>query len=360
MRDSISKIDSLLGKLSSVYESALPSQPFVDEELVDWRATQRFTSWICGHAQNALAGAKVKDEEKTNQELGRCLLMLTHALAALGHHAESRDLMNVAKKLQSVQVAEAEFDETSLSRVYRHFKEGEFGIVSAFRKELPDEENMARQFNLGQDIRRLRLGFIPVLGKWSGDNERALFVPQISKKQVLALGARYDQDSVIHGEKGTAEEILKNGDVRNVFKDFRVLSFDTDKEFDNYSALRSKSGKPHQTFRRQGQDILCDVPVHIITAILGGKLEVPTLKGNTIIKVPAGTQQDKTLRLKGLGIRHVNASGRGDLFVHLDVRVPQKLTKEQRRLLEQLREILPVENEPAEKGILDKVRDYFT
>ena len=57
--------------------------------------------------------------------------------------------------------------------------------------------------------------------------------------------------------------------------------------------------KPHPVFHRKGIDIVCDVPVNFVTAMLGGKVEVPTLKGNTVIKVPPGTQQDKVLRLKG-------------------------------------------------------------
>ena len=70
----------------------------------------------------------------------------------------------------------------------------------------------------------------------------------------------------------------------------------------------------------------------------------------------AGRQR---LRIKGLGVPHVNGSGRGDMFVHLDVRIPTKLSREQRKLFEQLRELLPAENEPTEKGIFDKVKDYF-
>ena len=65
------------------------------------------------------------------------------------------------------------------------------------------------------------------------------------------------------------------------------------------------------------------------------------------------------LHLKGLGVPHLNSTARGDLYVHLDVKVPSKLTREQRKLFEQLRELLPVENEPQEKGIFDKVKDYF-
>jgi len=65
------------------------------------------------------------------------------------------------------------------------------------------------------------------------------------------------------------------------------------------------------------------------------------------------------LRLKGLGVPHLNASGRGDLYVHIAVKVPQKLTRDQRHMLEELRDVLPAENEPEEKSILDKVKDYF-
>jgi molecular chaperone DnaJ len=65
------------------------------------------------------------------------------------------------------------------------------------------------------------------------------------------------------------------------------------------------------------------------------------------------------MRLKGLGVPHLSGNGRGDVFVHLDVRVPPKMTREQRKLFEQLRELLPAENEPHEKGIFDKVKDYF-
>ena len=65
------------------------------------------------------------------------------------------------------------------------------------------------------------------------------------------------------------------------------------------------------------------------------------------------------MRLKGLGVPHVNASGRGDLYIHLDVKIPAKLSREQRKLFEQLRDSLPAENEPQAKGIFDKVKDYF-
>jgi molecular chaperone DnaJ len=77
------------------------------------------------------------------------------------------------------------------------------------------------------------------------------------------------------------------------------------------------------------------------------------------IKVPEGTQTGAQFRIRGKGVPHVNGHGRGDLYVHIDVKVPAKLNRSQRELFEKLREALPVENEPAEKGIFEKVKDYF-
>ncbi|MDQ6759300.1 MAG: molecular chaperone DnaJ, partial [Acidobacteriota bacterium] len=73
-----------------------------------------------------------------------------------------------------------------------------------------------------------------------------------------------------------------------------------------------------------------------------------------------GTQAGTKIKVRNLGIPHLQGTGRGDLFVHVDVRVPSKLSKDQRRLFEQLRETLPAQNEPHEKSILDKVKEYFT
>jgi molecular chaperone DnaJ len=77
------------------------------------------------------------------------------------------------------------------------------------------------------------------------------------------------------------------------------------------------------------------------------------------VKIPDGSQTGSKIRMRGLGVPNVNGHGRGDLYVHMDVRVPSKLTREQKKLFEQLRESLPAENEPNEKGLLDKVKDYF-
>jgi molecular chaperone DnaJ len=65
------------------------------------------------------------------------------------------------------------------------------------------------------------------------------------------------------------------------------------------------------------------------------------------------------VRIRGKGIPYLNSSGRGDLIVNIEVRVPSRLTREQKKLFEQLRETLPTENEPQERGLLDKVKDFF-
>jgi molecular chaperone DnaJ len=115
----------------------------------------------------------------------------------------------------------------------------------------------------------------------------------------------------------------------------------------------------HPIFERHEYDLHCTVPVNLAQAALGATVDLLTFDGLQTVKIPEGAQPGQRIRLKNLGVPHLNASGRGDLYVHLSVTVPQKLSREQRRLFEQLREMLPAENEPEEKGLLDKVKDYF-
>jgi molecular chaperone DnaJ len=117
--------------------------------------------------------------------------------------------------------------------------------------------------------------------------------------------------------------------------------------------------KEHPIFERDGHNLHCTVPITVAQAALGASIELLTLDGLQTIKIPEGSQPGDLVKLKGFGVPHIHSSARGDLFVHLDVQVPRKLTREQRRLFEQLAETLPAENEPSEKGILDKVKDYF-
>ncbi|MDP2930908.1 MAG: molecular chaperone DnaJ [Chloroflexota bacterium] len=96
------------------------------------------------------------------------------------------------------------------------------------------------------------------------------------------------------------------------------------------------SVKPHEFFVRENDDILYDLQLNFAQAALGAEIEIPTLGGKTKLKIPAGSQTGKVLRLKGQGVAHLNQSGRGDQLVNLVVVTPEKLTKEQRELFEKL------------------------
>jgi molecular chaperone DnaJ len=125
---------------------------------------------------------------------------------------------------------------------------------------------------------------------------------------------------------------------------------------DLYVVIRVKE---HGTFVREEDDLHCKVPINVAQAALGAEVEVLTFDGSQTVKISEGTQSASRLRLKGLGVPHLNGHGRGDIWVHIEVRVPAKLSREQRKLFEQLRETLPVENDPESKGLFDKVKDYF-
>jgi molecular chaperone DnaJ len=117
--------------------------------------------------------------------------------------------------------------------------------------------------------------------------------------------------------------------------------------------------KEHPIFERENDELHCTIPINLAQAALGTEIDLLTFDGLQKLKVPDGTQSGARIRLRGLGVPKLQGSGRGDLFAEIDVRVPTKLTREQKKLFEQLRETLPAENEPHEKSIIDKVKDYF-
>ncbi|HEY9248833.1 MAG TPA: molecular chaperone DnaJ, partial [Rariglobus sp.] len=117
--------------------------------------------------------------------------------------------------------------------------------------------------------------------------------------------------------------------------------------------------RAHAFFERDGSDLHCTIPINIAQAALGAEIEVPTLEQAHKLKIPEGTQSGAKFRVKHKGVHVVNGHGRGDLYVHVNVQMPTRLTREQRKLMEQLRETLPVDNAPSEKGLFEKVKDYF-
>src|SRR5438477_6143056 len=119
--------------------------------------------------------------------------------------------------------------------------------------------------------------------------------------------------------------------------------------------------KEHPFFERRGADLYCTIPVSIAQATLGTELQVPGLNGEEKLKIPEGTQSGAVFRIKGKGLADPRGGGKGDLYYHVRVLTPTKLTREQRKLMEQLGGTLKVDNKPAERGssIFDKVKDIF-
>ena len=120
--------------------------------------------------------------------------------------------------------------------------------------------------------------------------------------------------------------------------------------------------KQHEIFERDGDDLHCTVPVQLTSAALGGSIEVPTLGGKAEIALPEGTQHGNTFRLRGKGIKGLRSSYPGDLYCHIQVETPVKLTEHQRKLLKELDESFRKGGEkhsPNAKSWTDRVKNIF-
>jgi molecular chaperone DnaJ len=117
------------------------------------------------------------------------------------------------------------------------------------------------------------------------------------------------------------------------------------------------SVRPHPIFRRQGNDVVCEMPITFVQAALGAELEVPTLDGKVKYYVPEGTQTGTIFRLKGKGIPYIRGSGRGDQYVKVEIDVPKKLNEKQKELLRQFAEISGEDDYEQRKNFFDKMKD---
>jgi len=119
----------------------------------------------------------------------------------------------------------------------------------------------------------------------------------------------------------------------------------------------------HPIFRRDGSDLHSEVPIGFSTAALGGELEVPTLDGRAILKIPAGTQSGALFRLRGKGVTSVHGGGTGDLIVRVLIETPVNLSSEQRELLRRFEESLhsgeDTAQQPRATSWLDGVKKFF-
>jgi molecular chaperone DnaJ len=119
--------------------------------------------------------------------------------------------------------------------------------------------------------------------------------------------------------------------------------------------------KPHELFQRDGADIFCRVPISMITAALGGHIDVPTVEGTmTRVKVPEGTETGKQFRLKGKGMPVLRSKAQGDMYIQVDVETPKNLSRRQRELLEEFEKLSHKDTSPESSGFFAKMKEFFS
>jgi molecular chaperone DnaJ len=120
--------------------------------------------------------------------------------------------------------------------------------------------------------------------------------------------------------------------------------------------------RPHAIFKREGANLFCEVPISFVTACLGDEIEVPTLDGKVLLKIPAETQTGKSFRLRGKGVKQVRGGPVGDLLCKVQIETPVNLTKEQKVIVEKLGESLTnggKHHSPQESSWIDSVKNFF-
>ena len=120
------------------------------------------------------------------------------------------------------------------------------------------------------------------------------------------------------------------------------------------------SVKPHDFFQRDGADIFCRVPISMVTAALGGSVEVPTLEsGLTRVKIPEGSESGKQFRLKGKGMPVLRSKTAGDMYIQIEVETPKNLNRRQRELLAEFEKVSDKATSPESTGFFAKMASFF-
>lgn len=117
--------------------------------------------------------------------------------------------------------------------------------------------------------------------------------------------------------------------------------------------------KHHEIFARDGDDLVCEIPVSFVQAALGAEIEVPTLEGRATIKIPAGTQPGTMLRLKGRGVKNLQGYGQGDLRVRVQVEVPSHLNGAQKTKLHEFAALCDGKEAPLTQSFFEKAKKFF-
>ena len=118
---------------------------------------------------------------------------------------------------------------------------------------------------------------------------------------------------------------------------------------------------PHETIKRDGNNLLYDLYLNFVDATIGTSIEIPTISGKVKIKIDPGTQSGKVLRLKGKGIPNIQGYGQGDFLIYVNIWTPQQISKEEKATLEKLRDSENFKPNPksTDKGFFDRMKDYF-
>ncbi|PCJ51515.1 MAG: molecular chaperone DnaJ [Candidatus Hydrogenedentota bacterium] len=116
---------------------------------------------------------------------------------------------------------------------------------------------------------------------------------------------------------------------------------------------------PHDIFVREGNDLVCDLPISFPLAILGGNIKVPTLDGEAELKIPHGTQSGTVFKLRGMGLPDIRGYRKGDQLVQIQVETPTKLNKEQKELIKKFDEISTPKTYPLHKRFMDSIKASF-
>jgi molecular chaperone DnaJ len=118
--------------------------------------------------------------------------------------------------------------------------------------------------------------------------------------------------------------------------------------------------KPHEFFQRDGADLYCRVPISMVTAALGGTIEVPTVDGGrTRVRIPEGAESGKQFRLKGKGMPILRSKSTGDMYIQIEVETPKNLNRRQRELLQEFEKASSGETNPESTGFFAKVASFF-
>lgn len=120
------------------------------------------------------------------------------------------------------------------------------------------------------------------------------------------------------------------------------------------------SVKPHKIFEREGANLYCEVPISFVDAALGGEIEVPTLDGKVVLKVPEETQSGKQFRMRGKGMTPVRGGATGDLICRVSIETPVNLNREQKEILRQFQQATEGgKNSPKKSSFLDSVKSFI-